>query len=360
MLHSTEFRNPGDSVRNRPAQPRRSVSAVRDAAEQDLTVAVPTPHDALFRSLLSDPERARDFLRRHLPAGVSGLLADAPPEIVDGSFVDEALAASQSDVLLKVRLASGGDAAVYILCEHKSTPDPGLPLQLASYMLRIWKRFAGASAARLRALPPVIPVVVYHGEAAWSVPAGLREMIAADDPGLAFLPGESYILRNLRAMEIDDLAHDAALRAGFLAMRREAFSRTAEVMAGLYGGGDLTRQILEYILRVYDDDMDTLRTLLRNEGQNELEELMGTIAETLLKQGEALGIKKGEALGIKKGEALGKAGTLTRLLERRFGPLPRDVRARIGSAGLPQIEAWFDAAINAPDLSAVFAGQASR
>ncbi len=309
---------------------------------------VPVPHDALFRSLLSDPERTRDFLRRHLPDSIAERLVDVPPEIVDGSFVDEALAASQSDVLLKARLASGGDVAVYILCEHKSTPDPGLPLQLASYMLRIWKRFAGGSAARLRALPPVIPVVVYHGEADWSVPAGLREMIASDDPGLAFLPGEGYILRNLRAMEIDGLARDAALRAGFITLRREALSRMAEIAAALSEDGDLTRQVLEYILRVYDADMDTLRTLLRNEGQNEPEGLMGTIAETLLEQGEARGIKKGEALG--------KAGTLTRLLERRFGPLPRDVRVRIGAAGLAEIDVWLDA----PDLSAVFAGRASH
>ena len=66
-----------------------------------------------------------------------------------------------SDLLLKFRLASGASAFAYLLAEHKSTPDPGLPLQLASYMVRIWKRHAGAYAERLRALPPIIPVVVY-------------------------------------------------------------------------------------------------------------------------------------------------------------------------------------------------------
>ena len=73
---------------------------------------LPTPHDALFRALLSDPERARDFLRDHLPNSVIGQLAATLPEIIEGSFVDEALAGSQSDLLLKVRLASGGDAFV--------------------------------------------------------------------------------------------------------------------------------------------------------------------------------------------------------------------------------------------------------
>ncbi len=96
---------------------------------------------------------------------------------------------------------------------HKSTPDPALPLQLASYMVRIWKRYAGTGTARLRALPPIIPVVVYHGAEPWTVPDSLRDMIATDDPDLAFLPGAGYILRNLRAMEIDALSRNAALKA---------------------------------------------------------------------------------------------------------------------------------------------------
>ena len=70
-------------------------------------------------------------------------------------------------------------------------------------MVRIWKRFAGTSATRLSSLPPIVPVVVYHGAPDWTVPGSLRDMIAADDPELAFLPGSGYILRNLRTMDID-------------------------------------------------------------------------------------------------------------------------------------------------------------
>ncbi len=142
-----------------------------------------------------------------------------------------------------------------MLVEHKSTPDPGLPLQLASYMVRIWKRHAGTSAARLRALPPIVPVVVYHGAADWTVPESLRGMIAADGPDLAFLPGAGYILRNLRAMDIGALSTDAALRAGFITLRREALDFLAEIAGGLPAGGDLRRQVLEYVLRVYELDL---------------------------------------------------------------------------------------------------------
>ncbi len=79
---------------------------------------LPTPHDTFFRALFSDRERVRDFLRDHLPDSVAGLLADTLPETVEGSFVDEALAGSQSDLLVKVELISGGDAFIYVLAEH--------------------------------------------------------------------------------------------------------------------------------------------------------------------------------------------------------------------------------------------------
>ena len=81
---------------------------------------------------------------------------------------------------------------------------------------------------------------------------------------------------------------------------------------------------------------------------------MQTIAETLLEQGKAAGIKEGKAAGIEEGLAEGEAKSLTRLLERRFGPLPSDVHERIAGAGIDQVEQWFDTAIDAPDLASVF------
>ena len=290
--------------------------------------SLPTPHDTLVRALLSDRERARDFLRDHLPDSVASLLDGALPEIVEGTFVDEALAGSRSDLLMRVGLTSGGSAFAYVLVEHKSAPDPGLPLQLASYMVRIWKRFASTSAARLRALPPIVPVVVYHGGADWTVPGSLRDMIAADDPDLVFLPGSGYILRNLRTMNIDALSRNAALRAGFIALRREALDFLAEISESLPEGSDLRGQILEYVLRVYDVDLDGLRTALRNGGHNELEAIMGTIAETLLEQGEARGLAKGEALGAEQGPSGGPRG--------REGGGPRGREGRDAAPAGPQ------------------------
>ncbi len=82
--------------------------------EKSGTRTVPaTPHDGLFRALVSDPGRAAALIRDHLPKRIVGLLADTPPVPLDGSFVDETLRGSQSDMLFKVKLASGDPAFVY-------------------------------------------------------------------------------------------------------------------------------------------------------------------------------------------------------------------------------------------------------
>ena len=191
-----------------------------------------TPHDGLFRALVFDPGRAAALIRDHLPKRIVGLLADTPPVPLDGSFVDEALRGSQSDMLFKVELASGGPAFVYVLVEHKSYADPGTPLQLANYM-KIWMRHAQGRADRLRALPPIIPVVFYHGETRWSVAEGLGAMLATDDPELLFLPGERFILRVLAALPTEELSHDAALRDGLIALTRRAIEFVAMIVEGL-------------------------------------------------------------------------------------------------------------------------------
>ena len=59
----------------------------------------PTLHDDLFR-VLSDRERAGAFLRDHLPNEIAGHLHVDPPEIVEGSFIDEALRSTQSGLFI--------------------------------------------------------------------------------------------------------------------------------------------------------------------------------------------------------------------------------------------------------------------
>ena len=303
----------------------------------------PTPHDALFRAFVADPGRAQALLRDHLPNEIAGRLADRPPKILDGSFVDEALRGSQSDLLMEVETAAGQPAFVYALVEAKSTPDPGVVLQLAGYMIRIWQRHAQDKAERLRSLPPILPLVLYSGQSRWTVPDGLAGMIAGDDPELVFLPGERFIFRWLTEMAPEALSSDTLLRAGFVTLTQRALEFLRLVVEALANSPALQKQTIEYILRTYPDVLlEDLSEGLSAAGADEMEDVVTTIAETLEARGRADGVAEGEAK------------SLIRLLERRFGTLTQATRDRISGADLDHLDRWIDRVLDAHSLDAVF------
>ncbi len=230
-------------------------------------------------------------------------------------------------------------------------------------MVRIWQRHAEGCAERLRNLPPVIPLVLYTGTARWTVPEGLAEMFGGADPALVHLPGERFILRALAGMDPDRLSGDEVVRAGFMTLTRRGLGDLRRTAAALEGSPALQEQVIGYILRTYQDvDLDALGEA----GASQMEEIMGTIAETLREEGMSLGraegislgraegISMGRTEGISMGRAEGEARSLVRLLESRFGPLPGDLRNRIAGADPAQIDGWFDRGLGAGSLDAVF------
>jgi predicted transposase YdaD len=60
--------------------------------------------------------------------------------LLSGEFVDPQFAHLHSDLLFSVQLGSD-TACIYLLFEHQSRVDVGMPLRLLRYMTRIWERF---------------------------------------------------------------------------------------------------------------------------------------------------------------------------------------------------------------------------
>ncbi len=61
------------------------------------------PHDRFLKALLSNPATAGTLLRERLPKEVVEVLSSDPPELVEGSFVDEELRAHLTDRLYRVK-----------------------------------------------------------------------------------------------------------------------------------------------------------------------------------------------------------------------------------------------------------------
>src|SRR5690348_10227818 len=62
------------------------------------------PHDALIRDVLTHPEHAKGELQHMLPADLCARLDWATLVLVPGTFVDDALQDSYSDLLFRVQL----------------------------------------------------------------------------------------------------------------------------------------------------------------------------------------------------------------------------------------------------------------
>ena len=74
-----------------------------------------------------------------------------------------------------------------------------------------------------------------------------------------------------------------------------------------------------------------------------------------IQQGMKDGIRQGMRDGIKQGMLSGARQVLTRLLTRRFGPLPAAVLQQLEQADTDQLERWADNVLDAPTLDDVFA-----
>ena len=139
-----------------------------------------TPHDAVFRQMLMHQAVAKDFLQLYLPAPFLAICELDSLQLVSGSFVEEDLRASYSDILYSLRTRHG-PGYVYALIEHQSTPDKLMAFRLLRYALAAMQRHLDAGHDTL---PLVVPILFYHGKVSpWPWPRNWQQLFA--EPALA-------------------------------------------------------------------------------------------------------------------------------------------------------------------------------
>jgi flagellar biosynthesis/type III secretory pathway protein FliH len=81
-----------------------------------------------------------------------------------------------------------------------------------------------------------------------------------------------------------------------------------------------------------------------------IEEWNRQLAEKNLQKGR----REGRQEGLLEGRREGEARALLRLLEKKFGALPKSAQSRIAKAELTRLSEWFDRAVTAERLDDVF------
>ncbi|WP_244156396.1 Rpn family recombination-promoting nuclease/putative transposase [Desulfonatronospira thiodismutans] len=82
------------------------------------------------------------------------------------TYVDEKLKKHYSDLVFSVRLTGYKNqfAKIYLLFEHKSSPDPLTGVQVLKYMALQWLDLQEQHMLVDGKLPPIIPIVIYQGQ----------------------------------------------------------------------------------------------------------------------------------------------------------------------------------------------------
>ncbi|UEM24927.1 Rpn family recombination-promoting nuclease/putative transposase (plasmid) [Skermanella mucosa] len=329
--------------------------------------------DSLYHRLFSDPVMIEQLVRGFLPAGIAALLDFTRLERVNAKFHAAWGDRREGDVIWRVPTLAGEMVHIYLLLEFQATPERFMPVRVQVYSGLLWQQIIdGRALAPGGRLPPLLPIVLYAGEARWNSPAATTDLVALpeDSPLWPWQPQVRYHLIDEKRLHAEDLARHDSLVA--LLFRIEICDRpddlpglVAQAVAWFKSHPGHATLRLAFGDLVAHSVAGLVGTPPATTVSMDIEEVQDMLAERIKKweqeliakgvaEGEARGEAKGEARGEVRGEAKGRAAMLKRQFTRRFGALTADVERLIDTATPDQHDAYMDRLMDAQAPGDVF------
>jgi predicted transposase/invertase (TIGR01784 family) len=294
------------------------------------------PHDLMVRAVLSDLVEATSFLQRHLSQEVSQALNWSTLTLLEGSFVDEDLRASEADFLYEIERLSGADSVwIYVLLEHQSTPDRWMRFRLLKYCCRIWD-VSFRERPDQRELRAIVPLVFYQGERSWSYSREFADLFAESVREWPGVPRFSHGLIDQSGIEPGEVQGELKARLMQLVLLaayhpERAWRELVVELIGtlsslpLSGGMNYVRVFLLYILQTQEREaIELFQDALRRHAPEVGGHLM-TYAQELEEQGK---IKERLAIIetlLRLGEEWARIEEITGVNETQFEALKQQV-----------------------------------
>ncbi|HDK6715986.1 MAG: Rpn family recombination-promoting nuclease/putative transposase [Klebsiella quasipneumoniae] len=275
-----------------------------------------SPHDAVFKQLLSHRATARDFLDIHLPEHLRELCNLQTLQLESGSFIDEDLRASHSDILYSLQ-TQAGDGYIYLLIEHQSSADRHMAFRLMRYAIAAMQRHLDKGHTQL---PLVIPLLFYHGQVSpWPYPMCWLEGFAHPQTARQVYNQDFHLI------DITVLPDDTIMQHRRVAMlellqkhiRQRDMMELQEQLASLLALGYTSRRqlrtLLHYLLQAGNaaDPVAFLRNLAQNVPRRLHKETLMNIAQFLEQRGHQQGLQQ----GLEQGEQLAAQRIAQAMLE---------------------------------------------
>ena len=161
----------------------------RSPAWHPYNLPMPPDHDASYKLLFSSPELVRDLVLGFIPDAWLHSLDYRTLEKMPGSYVTDDLRHRADDVVWRVKVGPEW-VYLYIVIEFQSKVDPWMAVRMMSYVGLLYQDLIKAKQVLpQRKLPPVLPIVLYNGDAPWKAATNITDLIPKV-PGLVaqFLP----------------------------------------------------------------------------------------------------------------------------------------------------------------------------
>ena len=294
-------------------------------------------HDEAVKEYFSDIETAKSFFREYLPAEIVNNLDFNTLRICKDSFLDKKLARYFCDILYQSNLKKINiNIFIYLLIDHKSREEPFMGFQFLKYMVRIWELYLKQNK-KAKALPVVIPIVIYHGHKKWEIERGFSSFFEAPGYLEEYIPDFNYRLYDISHVPDEEIKGAVLLRILLMTLKYiftpELNYRLREEILPLFLElKDKTKgtEYLEVLLRYLTRSARGLPEKELNESVRKLFEKGGDIMQTIaeewkregIKIGEEIGEERGVKIGEKRGEERGKEytakETAIRMLKKGF------------------------------------------
>ncbi|OED42136.1 hypothetical protein AB833_07465 [Chromatiales bacterium (ex Bugula neritina AB1)] len=314
-------------------------------------------HDSHYKQLFSHKEMVRDLLRGFVQGQWLEQADLETLELYGTDLVSDQTLPVQhhEDIVWRFRFGENW-VYLYLLLEFHSAPDRWMALRLLSYTALLWEKLVKTKElAPGSTLPPVLPVVLYNGEANWSWSTSLSELCYPPPIGLEpYQPQAQYLLLDQgklvkESAELRNLA--AVLFQIEFSESPQEFRRILEQLARWIGNEapkSLQRALYAFMVK-----------WLKGKAPGEYPEEMQNFEEAMpmlakrVEQWEVQFFEEGHEKGREVGREEGLRTALYQLIQNKFGQISANHQELIDGADAQALDKYLSRVLQAESIEEI-------
>jgi len=271
------------------------------------------PHDKLFRETFTRLKAALSFFQGYFPKTIAKFIDWKSLELQPGSYTDEELKGSESDLLYRVKFKDT-KLFIYLLFESQSSHCHLMAYRFSKYRTRIWEQFLKQNP-NAKKLPFVFPILLAHQKGGWKATRSFMDLMDIPEDSIELLrpyvPDFKYHLIDLSDIPDEQIKGNIAAKMTqhlFKADMEDHIVESIELLQEFFkqifkerDAIELLRSYFLYIMTVDSrvDPKEFTRKIKVLKNQTLKEEAM-SIAEQLKQEGKVEGELIGQIIAYQK------------------------------------------------------------